>query len=76
MVPREYSNECIVSRETHYQADPELASGPQARQGKLDIGRVVWTRTPLVDAVGQDKVAAYADGVGPIELNPEDLKPF
>ena len=74
MVPREYSNECIVTRVTPYQVTDEQSKGPHPGKGTLDIGRVVWTKQPLADAAG--KVDAYVNGVGRVQLEVNDLKPY
>ena len=78
MVPREYSNECIVSRPTPYNIPPERHGGSYARTGKLDIGRVVWTRAPLTDpaSMGSACVPAFIEGLGEVELDPKCLRPF
>ena len=76
MVPREYSNECMVARETSCHIVNGLPAASQHRQKTLDIGRIVWTTKPLVEIAADEKITAYADGVGPIELDPRALKPF
>lgn len=76
MVPREYSNECIVARVTPYQVIDELSKGTQTRTGVLDIGRVVWTSKPLSETGPTDKIDTYVDGVGPVQLDAQNLKPY
>lgn len=77
MVPKEYAYQCIVTTDVPYNVPPERHEGTYARTGKLEIGRVVWTRTrPPQSTAEAACIPGYVEGVGEVELDPTCLLPF
>ena len=70
--PQEFREQRIVRADTRYQLKEDAQKGPYSGSGVLTTGRVVWVQK-AEPAVSSSTVAAYAEGVGIVSLNPDCL---
>ena len=73
MKPQDFHEQRVVRTDTKYQVSEGMSKGPYSGSGILTTGRVVWLRNGEPAQTGST-VAAYAEGVGIVALNPECLK--
>lgn len=75
--PQEFREQRVIRTDTQYQVNTGAQKGPYSGSGILTTGRVVWVQPPesarSSDAGPSHTVAAYAEGVGIVSLNPECL---
>lgn len=69
--PQEFREQRVVRTDTRYQVREGAQKGTYSGSGVLTTGRVVWVEQ--APAASTNTVAAYAEGVGIVSLNPECL---
>lgn len=73
MIPTRYTHACVVMRQMPYSVAGQCREEAQPSSGTLEIGRVVWLDSEL-DVNGEERVDAYASGIGAILLDPAGLQ--
>lgn len=74
MKPQDHRESCIVTHDTPYEVAEGQAEGTHPSSGMLHRGRVVWIQRKLSDCHDEESIAAYAEGVGMISIDPKRLR--
>ena len=72
--PQEFNDQQIIHHDSPYQVNEGFAKGPQAGQGVLSAGRVVWTDAQAKFAANDATVNAFAEGIGVVSVEAESLR--
>ena len=71
MKPQEFRKERVVACEVRYQVSEEGRRETHAASGTLSAGRVVWVQEDQAQKEAMSVVAAYAEGIGIVSLDPQ-----
>ena len=74
MFAKPYRNAWIISRETPYQVHENHQDAGLGDSGVFQAGRVVWVDGNPDHTPPGGRLAAYADGLGVISLDPSYLR--
>lgn len=66
--PNDFRETCVLAMDVPYQNASKTGDAPYASDGILRQGRVVWVKEHAPDYASAVNIAAYAEGVGVIEV--------
>ena len=71
MKPQDFRKERVVACDVRYQVSENGRRETHAASGTISAGRVVWVQEEQAQKDASPVVAAYAEGIGIVSLDPQ-----